>query len=76
MTPTFCSFTGFADCVAIEYRSGMIAPIIGGALFSVDISFPVYVSIFVMLLSTTCVLLLREDAGAATMKGGKGGLMH
>jgi hypothetical protein len=43
----------------------MIAPIVGGALLMVDPSFPVYGSIVMFVLSSICVLLIKEvDSGA------------
>ena len=51
----------------------MIAPMLGGALLMIDISFPVFASIAIFLLATVCVLFLREDEGA---RGGQTGLMH
>lgn len=44
-------------------RGGMIAPILGGALLTIDRSFPVYFSIVIFLLAVLCVLLLHENEG-------------
>ena len=57
------------------YSGGMIAPVLGGMLFMIDLSFPVYTSIVVFGLSGACVLLLREDAGASH-GGGRAALVH
>ena len=56
-------------------RGGMIAPVLGGMLFMIDLAFPVYTSIVVFGLSGACVLLLREDAGAS-QGGGRAALVH
>lgn len=59
----------------MSYRGGMIAPVLGGILFMVDLAVPVYTSIVVFGLSGACVLLLREDAGAS-QGGGRAALVH
>lgn len=51
----------------------MIAPILGGALLTIDRSFPVYFSIVIFLLAVLCVLLLDENEG---QKGGRSALVH
>ncbi|KAI0031935.1 major facilitator superfamily domain-containing protein, partial [Vararia minispora EC-137] len=48
---------------ALSRIGGMIAPILGGTLLMVDISFPVFASIGVFALSGMCVLFLHEGAG-------------
>ncbi|KAH9933165.1 MFS general substrate transporter [Epithele typhae] len=48
---------------ALSRIGGMIAPILGGLLLTMDHSFPVYTSIVVFILSGICVLLLEENEG-------------
>lgn len=53
-------------------RGGMIAPMLGGALLSINNSVPVYASIVIFVLAGLCVLLLHEErkersAGRARM---------
>lgn len=38
----------------------MIAPILGGRLLMIDVSFPVYTSAVIFLVAGTCVLFLKE----------------
>ena len=44
-------------------RGGMIAPILGGTLLTVDHSFPVYASIVIFILAGLCVIFLEEHEG-------------
>ncbi|KZV73229.1 MFS general substrate transporter [Peniophora sp. CONT] len=60
---------------ALSRIGGMIAPVLGGVLFMVDLAFPVYTSIVVFGLSGACVLLLKEDAGVS-QGGGRAALVH
>ncbi|KZT11946.1 MFS general substrate transporter [Laetiporus sulphureus 93-53] len=46
---------------ALSRIGGMIAPMLGGSLLSVNQSVPVYTSIAIFLLAGLCVLLLHED---------------
>ncbi|KAI0335781.1 MFS general substrate transporter [Cubamyces sp. BRFM 1775] len=48
---------------ALSRIGGMIAPILGGTLLTVDHSFPVYVSIVIFILAGICVILLEEREG-------------
>jgi len=48
---------------ALSRIGGMIAPMLGGFLLSIDHSVPVYVSIVVFILAGLCVLLLHEREG-------------
>ncbi|KAI0826913.1 MFS general substrate transporter [Trametes gibbosa] len=48
---------------ALSRIGGMIAPILGGTLLTIDHSFPVYVSIGIFILAGICVVLLDEDEG-------------
>lgn len=41
----------------------MIAPIVGGTLLTIDVSFPVYASIVIFIIAGICVLLLKEEEG-------------
>lgn len=50
----------------------MIAPLLGGTLLFINRAFPVYASAGVYLVTTLCVVLLRETAG----NGHGGGMMH
>ena len=47
-------------------RGGMIAPILGGTLLTIDHSFPVYASIVIFVLAGFCVILLEEREGERT----------
>lgn len=38
----------------------MIAPILGGQLLTIDISFPVYTSVVTFIIAGVCVLFLKE----------------
>lgn len=38
----------------------MIAPILGGWLLTIDVSFPVYTSVVAFILAGFCVLMLKE----------------
>ena len=38
----------------------MIAPILGGWLLTIDVSFPVYTSVVTFIVAGVCVLLLKE----------------
>ncbi|KAF9807243.1 hypothetical protein IEO21_08295 [Rhodonia placenta] len=57
---------------ALSRIGGMIAPMLGGALLSINNSVPVYASIVIFVLAGLCVLLLHEEkkersAGRALM---------
>jgi len=41
-------------------RGGMIAPILGGQLLTIDVSFPVYTSVVTFIIAGICVLFLKE----------------
>lgn len=41
-------------------RGGMIAPLLGGLLLTIDVSFPVYMSIVTFIIAGICVLFLKE----------------
>lgn len=41
-------------------RGGMIAPILGGQLLTIDVSFPVYTSVVTFVIAGICVLFLSE----------------
>jgi len=58
---------------ALSRIGGMIAPILGGTLLTIDRSFPVFASIAVFLIAAVAVLLLRGHDGS---RGGAAGLMH
>jgi len=45
---------------ALSRIGGMIAPILGGRLLMIDISFPVYTSVVTFIVAGICVLLLGE----------------
>jgi len=38
----------------------MIAPILGGQLLAIDVSFPVYMSVVTFVIAGVCVLFLKE----------------
>lgn len=38
----------------------MIAPILGGRLLTIDVSFPVYTSVVTFVVAGICVLLIKE----------------
>jgi len=61
---------------ALSRIGGMIAPIVGGSLLTINTSFPVIISICIFVLSGLCVLLLRESAGDSGSKGGRKSLVH
>ena len=42
------------------FRGGMIAPILGGQLLAIDVSFPVYASVVTFVVAGICVLFLKE----------------
>jgi len=42
------------------FRGGMIAPILGGQLLTIDVSFPVYTSVVAFVIAGICVLFLKE----------------
>ncbi|CAL1712613.1 unnamed protein product [Somion occarium] len=48
---------------ALSRIGGMIAPILGGSLLMINVSFPVYASIVIFLIAGVCVLLLKENEG-------------
>ncbi|KAI0372276.1 MFS general substrate transporter [Pilatotrama ljubarskyi] len=48
---------------ALSRIGGMIAPILGGTLLTIDHSFPVYASIAIFILAGLCVILLKEREG-------------
>lgn len=54
-------------------RGGMIAPMLGGTLLTIDHSFPVYASIGIFILGGLCVIMLKEREGA---RGGQRILAH
>jgi len=45
---------------ALSRIGGMIAPILGGQLLTIDVSFPVYTSVVVFVIAGICVLFLKE----------------
>jgi len=45
---------------ALSRIGGMIAPILGGQLLMIDISFPVYTSVVAFIIAGICVLFLKE----------------
>lgn len=49
---------GLTSCFAV--RGGMIAPILGGQLLAIDVSFPVYTSVVTFVIAGVCVLFLKE----------------
>ncbi|KAN0074636.1 Major facilitator superfamily domain containing protein [Tylopilus felleus] len=57
---------------ALSRIGGMIAPLLGGTLLFINRAFPVYASAGVYLVTTLCVVLLRETAG----NGHGGAMMH
>ena len=46
--------------MCIVSRGGMIAPILGGQLLAIDVSFPVYASVVTFVIAGVCVLFLKE----------------
>ncbi|KAF8644666.1 hypothetical protein AX16_008326 [Volvariella volvacea WC 439] len=56
---------------ALSRVGGMVAPITGGILLTLDRAFPVYTSVVVYIIGGVCVLLLREGEGDSGK--GKGG---
>ena len=49
------------DCVfPATIRGGMIAPMVGGQLLMIDVSFPVYASAVTFVIAGVCVLFLKE----------------
>ncbi|KAF5340081.1 hypothetical protein D9758_013141 [Tetrapyrgos nigripes] len=62
---------------ALSRVGGMIAPLLGGVLLSIDRAVPVYTSVVVFCLAGTCVLFLKEDAGdAGKANGGQRVIVH
>ena len=53
----------------------MIAPIVGGTLLVLSMSFPVYASIVVFVVSGGCVLLLADSPGDVS-KDGRPSIVH
>jgi len=45
---------------ALSRIGGMIAPILGGQLLMIDVSFPVYTSVVTFVIAGICVLFLKE----------------
>jgi len=45
---------------ALSRIGGMIAPILGGQLLTIDVSFPVYTSVVTFVIAGICVLFLKE----------------
>jgi len=45
---------------ALSRIGGMIAPILGGQLLTVDVSLPVYTSIVTFVIAGICVLFLKD----------------
>ena len=39
----------------------MIAPVLGGQLLAIDVSFPVYTSVVTYMIAGICVLFLKEE---------------
>ncbi|CDO69845.1 hypothetical protein BN946_scf184884.g4 [Trametes cinnabarina] len=58
---------------ALSRIGGMIAPILGGTLLTIDHSFPVYASIGIFVLAGFCVIFLEEREGE---RGGERVLAH
>ncbi|KAL1950548.1 hypothetical protein VTO73DRAFT_5672 [Trametes versicolor] len=58
---------------ALSRIGGMIAPMLGGTLLTIDHSFPVYASIGIFILGGLCVIMLKEREGA---RGGQRILAH
>ncbi|KAI8994255.1 MFS general substrate transporter [Trametes punicea] len=58
---------------ALSRIGGMIAPILGGTLLTIDHSFPVYTSIAIFILAGLCVILIEEREGE---RGGERILAH
>ncbi|KAJ7490461.1 MFS general substrate transporter [Mycena latifolia] len=57
---------------ALSRVGGMIAPMLGGALFLLGRAAPVYTSMAVFVAAAVCVLLLREDEGeGGRSRGGR-----
>ena len=67
----YMPFTRYGDSL-LECRGGMLAPLIGGALLMVNISFPVYASIIVFTAGGLCVLPLK----ASDIQWGSRGALH
>ena len=57
-------------------RSGMAAPMVGGILLAINPAFPVFASAVVFALAGCCVLLLKENEGSGTKKGGRAVMVH
>lgn len=51
---------GFGLTPCFVSRGGMIAPILGGQLLTIDVSFPVYTSVVTFVIAGICVLFLKE----------------
>ncbi|KAI0953359.1 hypothetical protein AcW1_007597 [Taiwanofungus camphoratus] len=58
---------------ALSRIGGMIAPMLGGTLLTIDHSIPVYTSIVVFVVAGVCVLLLDEKEGE---RGGERVIVH
>jgi len=58
---------------ALSRIGGMIAPLLGGLLLTIDVSFPVYVSIVTFVIAGICVLFLKE---AEKQKGEERVVVH
>ena len=54
------SSDGLGLMLRFVFRGGMIAPILGGQLLAIDVSFPVYASVVTFVVAGICVLFLKE----------------
>lgn len=55
---------------------GMIAPLLGGILLTLDRSFPVYTSVVIFGIAGVCVLLLDEYGGDGDRAKSERALVH
>ena len=58
--PPLAMTCGFVLTSCRVIRGGMIAPLLGGLLLTIDPSFPVYTSVVIFVIAGICVLFLKE----------------
>lgn len=64
------SFAAVTDDLVRTSSGGMIAPLLGGILLTMDRTIPVYTSVVIFAIAGFCVLLLRENAGDSGARDG------
>jgi len=61
---------------ALSRIGGMIAPILGGQLLTIDVSFPVYTSVVTFVIAGVCVLFLKEAEKQEEKQGDQRVVLH